>query len=154
VNAVDANGATGSSTVYVNVTPRPDNLPPVIDPDSFTVQAFRGPISPECPTGLYCETKDDGTYYNGQTGDYDGALFMRVAAADPEGHPVTYTWYCETGTQQAQVTYTGILGNNFYSCQNPILAYEQRIRVYAIVSDGVSEAKTEVRSLYIPRPVL
>jgi hypothetical protein len=151
VNAVDANGATGSSTVYVNVTPRPDNLPPVIDPDSFTVQAFRGPISPECPTGLYCETKDDRTYYNGQTGDYDGALFMRVNATDPEGQPVTYRWYCETGTQQGVVTGTGVLGNGFYSCQEPIVVPDQRIRVYAIVSDGVSETRTEVRTLYIPR---
>ncbi|MFN6965020.1 MAG: hypothetical protein ACK4S4_14820 [Pyrinomonadaceae bacterium] len=145
VNAVDLNGTTGSSTVYVNVTATPDNLPPVIDPDSFTVQAYRGP----CPGGFYCEARDDGTYYNGQTGDYNGAMFMRVNATDPEGQSITIRWYCETGSQQAQVTTTGIFGNGYYTCQTPIVSPGSFMRIYAIVSDGVSESRTEVRSLFI-----
>ncbi|MCA1622390.1 MAG: hypothetical protein LC778_01075 [Acidobacteria bacterium] len=142
VTATDPHGGQGTSSISVNVTPVPQNRPPVIN--YFSVQAFRGPFSHICPDPNYlCEAPNNAILFNGQAGDYYPPLYLYLSASDPEGAPITVQWFCKTGTQQAPVTWDYTYG--YPSC-NPIYSSVEPIKVYAIVSDGVNQVPSEVRT--------
>jgi hypothetical protein len=143
VTATDPHGGSSSETLSVTVTSPPENGPPVIDPSSFSVRAYRGPRDPySCGTGYYCEVPNGGVLYNGQVGDYYPPLYLSLSASDPEGDPLTVQWFCKTGTQQALVTDEG---DGTYSCE-PLYSPSDPIKVWAVVSDGVTSVDSEVRT--------
>jgi hypothetical protein len=142
VTATDPHGGQGTSSISVNVTPVPQNRPPVIN--YFSVYAFRGPFSHICPDPNYlCEAPNNALLFNGQAGDYYPPLYLDVGASDPEGAPVTVQWFCKTGTQPAPVTW-----DYTYSLPkcDPIYSSIEPIKVYAIVSDGVNQVNSQVRT--------
>lgn len=144
VTATDPHGGSSSQTLSVTVTRPPENRPPVIDQDSFSVRAYKGPQDPlSCGTGYYCEVPDGGVLYNGQVGDYYPPLYLSVSASDPEGGTVTVRWFCKTGDQQAPIANEG---DGTFSC-NPFYSSSEPITVWAVVSDGVTSVNSEVRTL-------
>lgn len=148
VLATDPHGGVNSRTVSVNVTAPPSNQPPVIDGASFSVKADPV-IRPDwCPIFVsFCPVEvPNGAYiWNGQAGDYRPPLIMSVAASDPEGNAVSVQWYCETGSQQAPVTNNG---DGTFGC-SPVYSAINPIRVFAIVSDGITPVESEVRTYHM-----
>lgn len=139
VNATDFAGGVGSSSISVTVTPRPANLPPLIDPASVSITSARGKGGIPClPSTMNLCRPPSGSYlWSGAGGEplddeYVPPLFMKVSATDPEGDPIHYDWHCETGTESAPVTNEG---DGVFSC-TPAYVPGAQIRVYAIVSDG------------------
>jgi hypothetical protein len=153
VIATDIYGAQTSREFSVLVTPRPDNLPPQIDPTTMSFWAHRGIGTTEC-IGLFntmCFIPDSPnqevylwTGFGTKLPDeYETPVYMSVLANDPEGDPVTYDWRCETGTESAVVTDEG--GGRF-SCR-PTYVPGVLISIYAYVSDGVNPpVKSNVRT--------
>jgi hypothetical protein len=133
VTATDPHGGKSSKSIFVTVTSPPQNQPPVITPDSFSVMAHRGP-KPLCTSFLPCEAPDNSVLFNGQTGDYIPPLYLSLEATDPEGDPITVQWFCETGAQEASVTDNG---DGTFKC-DPIYSPSESIVVRAVVSDGIT----------------
>ena len=124
--------------VYHYLERQIDHAPVIED---FSVMAHRGPRT--CAEGHPCPAPDGAVLFNGIEGDYYPPLYLSLRASDPDGDPiVSVQWYCKTGDQDAEVT---DLGGGTFSC-NPIYSSVDPIKVYAVVSDGVHEVTSEVRT--------
>jgi hypothetical protein len=149
VTATDPHGGKTSKTLTVSVSRVPENLPPVVDFDSFSVQALKGPRDPfVCGIGAYCEVPDDGTLWNGQQGDYHPPLYLSVNASDPEGDPLTIQWFCKAGDRRFPITDHGA---GTFSCEPTytlnLLGVPVPVVISAMVSDGTSTVPAGIRTL-------
>jgi hypothetical protein len=150
------NGKSSTHVVHVLVGDAPANPAPVIDIESFSVNAASGPKTicslgdPECtdscPTGFFCPVPMDRIVFNGMTGDFHEPLTFSLSASDPNGDPLTVTWYCLGNTDLYAVTDNQ---DGTFSC-NPWSGSETApILIWAQVSDGTTFVNTEVRRLYM-----
>jgi hypothetical protein len=148
VTATDPHGGKTSKTLTVFVSKVPENRPPVIDGDSFSVLALKGPRDPfVCGIGAYCEVPDEGTLWNGQQGDYHPPLYLSVNASDPEGDPLTIQWFCKAGDRRFPITDHG---DGTFSCEPTYttnLGVLLPVVIWADVSDGTSTVSTKTRTL-------
>ena len=112
------------------------NQPPVIE--AFSVKTT---IGSGCLDIGPCEVPDGAVLFNGTEGDYYLPLFLSLSARDPDGDPISVQWHCKAGNQEVAIT---DLGDGTFSC-NPYAPGES-ITVYAVVSDGVHEVTSEVRT--------
>jgi hypothetical protein len=147
VTATDPNGGVGTSFITVNVTPEPANHPPVIN--FFAVYAYRGPFSNACPDpNYYCVAPDNALLYNGQanSGDYYPPLLLDISVSDPDGDPVTVQWHCRTGTSEAPIVWNQEY--QFWSC-DPLYSSFYPIEVFPVVSDGVSQSPSPLRTYHM-----
>lgn len=154
VTARDVLGATTTEHLTVTVTAPPSNTAPVLDVNSFTVIAERGPKSfcPDdeplcdtkyvCPTGLYCDVPFGAVLFNGQVGDYHAPLTLSLEASDPEGTSLQVRWFCSAGSTSAVVTDNG---DGTFGCSPWSSSAGVPIIVRAEVSDGVTTVYSEVR---------
>src|SRR5207249_876189 len=99
---------------------------------TFMVMSRRGPLSIVCPDPTYlCEAPSDVYLSNGEagSGDYTPPLYMSLSTTDPTD---SVSWRCETGTTQVTVSYDSTF--DLQTC-NPVSISNERIKVYAIVTD-------------------
>jgi len=146
VSATDLFGGVGTQSITVNVTSRPDNLPPELNLDTLKILAETRPPGSGQPCELlgflHCLIPENSYLWDGSgarmSDEYQTPLYMTVTATDPEGAPVSYDWQCMTGTQPALVV---SLGDNTYKC-TPIYATANGVPIPVDVSvaafDGVS----------------
>jgi hypothetical protein len=121
---------------------RPMDQPPIIQ--SFSVQATSRSTG-RCDQGQLCELADGDVLFNGQVGDYNPPLSLRLTATDTEGDPILVDWFCKSGSYFAPITN---LGFGQYSC-DPGYIYPDTVLVYARVSDGNNVVWSEQqRELY------
>ena len=145
VTATDQHGGSTTRTISVNVTGPPPNPAPVIDLNSLSIRAARGPAGRfQCPTGIDCEAHYGSFLYFNLQGDYDPPLTLRLNASDPGGAQPTVQWFCEAGPNQAPVTANG---DGSFNCSPPVGSIFP-IVVRAVVSDGVTSVNSEVRHFF------
>lgn len=158
VVATDPNGKASQQEVHVNVTAAPANAAPVIALDSFDVRAASGPpvgcgvfdptcwVGDACASGFDCPVWQDAILFNGMVfdGDYHTPLTFKLSASDPNGDPLSVTWFCQAGLTPYLITDNG---DGSFSCSPFSSKTEIPILVWAEVSDGTTTVRSEVRRM-------